>query len=117
MAEVVRIGNASGFYGDRLSAAAEMVSGGPLDVLTGDWLAELTMYVLARRRLKRGPGTGYAGTFLDQLEEVLAPCLARGIRVVSNAGGLDPRGLTQAINDLALRRGLRPAWPTSTVTT
>ena len=108
MAEVVRIGNASGFYGDRLSAAAEMVNGGPLDVLTGDWLAELTMYVLARRRLKRGPGTGYAGTFLDQLEEVLAPCLARGIRIVSNAGGLDPRGLAQAINDLALRRGLRP---------
>jgi hypothetical protein len=108
MAEVVRVGNASGFYGDRLSAAAEMVSGGPLDVLTGDWLAELTMYVLARRRLKRGPGTGYAGTFLDQLAEVLAPCLSRGIRIVSNAGGLDPRGLTQAITDLALGRGLRP---------
>jgi Acyclic terpene utilisation family protein AtuA len=108
MAEAVRIGNVSGFYGDRVSAAREVVESGPVDVLTGDWLAELTMYVLARRRLKHGPGNGYAATFLDQLEQVLAPCLDRGIRIVSNAGGLDPRGLALAVQELALQRGLRP---------
>ena len=57
MAEPIRIANCSGFYGDRLSAAREMVEGGPIDVLTGDWLAELTMLILARSRAKR-PGGG-----------------------------------------------------------
>ena len=59
MTEPIRIANCSGFFGDRLSAAREMVEGGPIDVLTGDWLAELTMLILARTRLKR-PGGGYA---------------------------------------------------------
>ena len=70
-----------------------MVEGGPIDVLTGDWLAELTMLILARQRLKHGAGSGYARTFLTQMEQVLGTCLERGIKVVSNAGGLDPGGL------------------------
>ena len=86
----VRIANCSGFFGDRLDAAREMVEGGPIDVLTGDWLAELTMLILARQRMKHGAGSGYARTFLTQMEQVLGTCLERGIKVVSNAGGLDP---------------------------
>ena len=71
---ILRIANCSGFYGDRLSAAREMVEGGPIDVLTGDYLAELTMAILHRKRVK-DETAGYAGTFLKQLREVIAPCL------------------------------------------
>ncbi|MFC5829367.1 acyclic terpene utilization AtuA family protein [Nonomuraea insulae] len=104
---VLRVANCSGFYGDRLSAAREMVEGGPIDVLTGDWLAELTMFILAANRLKGRPG--YAPTFLRQLEDVLGPCLDKGIRIVTNAGGLDPAGCAEAVHDLATRLGLSPA--------
>ncbi|MEV4099957.1 acyclic terpene utilization AtuA family protein [Nonomuraea sp. NPDC049649] len=103
---MLRIANCSGFYGDRLSAAREMVEGGPIDVLTGDWLAELTMLILAGNRLKGRPG--YAPTFLRQLEDVLGTCLERGIRIVSNAGGLDPAGCAGAVRELAGRLGLSP---------
>ena len=104
----VRIGNCSGFFGDRLSAAAELVDSGEIDVLTGDWLAELTMLILARQRMKHGPGSGFARTFLTQMEQVLGTCLDRGIRVVSNAGGLDPQGCADALAELAQRLGLAP---------
>ena len=104
----VRIGNCSGFLGDRLSAARELVESGEIDVLTGDWLAELTMLILARQRMKHGPGSGYARTFLTQMEQVLGTCLDRGIRVVSNAGGLDPAGCADALGELAARLGLAP---------
>ncbi len=102
----MRIANCSGFYGDRLDAAREMVEGGPVDVLTGDWLAELTMLILARQRVKHGAGSGYARTFLTQLEQVLGTCLDRGIRVVSNAGGLDPAGAAAALRAKADELGL-----------
>lgn len=102
----VRIANCSGFFGDRLSAAREMVEGGPIDVLTGDWLAELTMLILARQRMKHGAGSGYARTFLMQMEQVLGTCLDRGIRVVSNAGGLDPAGAAAALRAKADELGL-----------
>jgi len=107
MADPIRIANCSGFFGDRLSAAREMVEDGPIDVLTGDWLAELTMLILARTRLKR-PGGGYARTFVMQMEQVLGTCLDRGIKVVSNAGGLDPEGCAQAVAEVAQRLGLHP---------
>ena len=87
--EVLRVGNCSGFYGDRLSAMREMLEGGELDVLTGDWLAELTMLILQRSRAKR-PNGGFARTFVTQMEQVMGTCLDQGIKVVSNAGGLDP---------------------------
>ncbi|WP_336205489.1 acyclic terpene utilization AtuA family protein [Nonomuraea sp. LPB2021202275-12-8] len=102
----LRVANCSGFYGDRLSAAREMVEGGPIDVLTGDWLAELTMLILAGNRLKGRPG--YAPTFLRQLEDVLGQCLERGIKIVTNAGGLDPAGCAEAVHELAARLGLSP---------
>lgn len=102
---VVRIANCSGFYGDRIAAAREMVEGGPIDVLTGDYLAELTMLILAKAQQK-DPATGYAKTFLTQIEEVLGTCLDRGIRIVSNAGGLNPAGLAGAVREVANRLGL-----------
>jgi hypothetical protein len=109
----VRVANCSGFFGDRLDAAREMVEGGPIDVLTGDWLAELTMLILARQRMKHGEGSGYARTFLTQMEQVLGTCLDRGIKVVSNAGGLDPSGAAAALRAKADELGLgqvRIAW-------
>jgi hypothetical protein len=101
--DVLRIANCSGFFGDRLSAAREMVEGGPIDVLTGDWLAELTMYILHKTRQRSG---GYARSFLRELEDVLPACVERGITVVSNAGGLDPEGLADAVRELARRQGV-----------
>ncbi len=103
--QMLRIGNASGFYGDRFSAVREMLTGGPLDVLTGDYLAELTMLILARDRLK-DPRAGYAKTFLRQLEECLGLAVERGVRIVVNAGGLNPARLAEAIRELAQAQGL-----------
>lgn len=107
MTEPIRIANCSGFYGDRLSAAAEMVEGGPIDVLTGDWLAELTMLILARTQAKH-PRGGYARSFVTQMEQVMGTCLDRGIKVVSNAGGLDPDSCAEAVAEVADRLGLSP---------
>jgi hypothetical protein len=101
----LRIGNASGFYGDRFDALREMLTGGQLDVLTGDYLAELTMLILGRDRLK-DPGAGYARTFLKQLEECLGLAHERGVRIVTNAGGLNPAGLADAVRKLADRLGI-----------
>ncbi len=107
MADPIRIANCSGFFGDRPSGAREMVEGGPIDVLTGDWLAELTMLILSRTRAKR-PGGGYARTFVGQMEDVMGRCLDDGIKVVSNAGGLDPDGCAEAVKDVADKLGLNP---------
>lgn len=101
----VRIGNCSGFYGDRLSAMREMLEGGELDYLTGDYLAELTMLILGRDRMK-DPELGYAKTFLRQLEECMGLALDKGVRIVTNAGGLNPAGLATAVRELAERLGL-----------
>ena len=107
MTEPIRIANCSGFYGDRLAAAREMVEGGPIDVLTGDWLAELTMLILQRTRAKR-PRGGFARTFVTQMEQVMGTCLDQGIKVVSNAGGLDPDGCADAVAEVADKLGLSP---------
>jgi len=101
----VRIGNCSGFYGDRHSAMREMLVGGDLDYVTGDYLAELTMLILGRDRMKH-PERGYAKTFLTQLEECLGLASDRGVRIVTNAGGLNPAGLADAVRALAERLGV-----------
>ena len=101
----LRIGNASGFYGDRFEAVREMLDGGPLDVLTGDYLAELTMGILARDRL-RDPSTGYAKTFLRQMEDCLGLASDKNVTIVVNAGGLNPEGLATALRQTAHRLGL-----------
>ena len=100
-----RIGNCSGFYGDRLSAMSEMLTGGELDYLTGDYLAELTMLILGRDRMK-SPERGYAKTFLTQLEQCLGLAKDRGVRIVTNAGGLNPAGLAEAVRALADKLGV-----------
>ncbi|MEU6282317.1 acyclic terpene utilization AtuA family protein [Streptomyces sp. NPDC047028] len=102
---VLRIGSFSGFYGDRSDALREMLTGGELDVLTGDYLAELTMLILARDRLK-DPAAGYARTFPRQLEDCLGLAHERGVRIVTNAGGLNPAGLADAVRQLAGRLGI-----------
>jgi hypothetical protein len=104
----VRIANCSGFYGDRLAAMREMLTGGsndPVDYLTGDYLAELTMLILGRDRMKH-PERGYAKTFLTQLEDCLGEARDRGVRIVANAGGLNPVGLAEAIRALTERLGI-----------
>ncbi len=104
---MVRIANCSGFYGDRMSAAKEMVEGGPIDFLTGDWLAELTMLILAGH--KAGDASrGYARSFIRQMEQVMGTCLERGIKVVSNAGGLNPQSCAEAVQGVADKLGLQP---------
>jgi hypothetical protein len=102
---VLRIANCSGFYGDRVSAAKEMVEDGPIDVLTGDYLAELTMLILWKSR-QRDPSLGYARTFYQQMEQVLGTCVDRGIKVVTNAGGLNPGGLAERLRALAGELGI-----------
>jgi Acyclic terpene utilisation family protein AtuA len=101
----LRIANSSGFYGDRFSAPREMLEGGPIDVLTGDYLAELTLLILGKARQK-DPSTGYATTFLRQMEDVLSLVKERGVRVVTNAGGLNPAGLAERLRALAVRLGV-----------
>ncbi len=101
------IANCSGFLGDRFTAPREMIQGGPIDVLTGDYLAELTMAILFRKTLK-DPNAGYAGTFLRQMEEVMGECLDKNIKVVSNAGGLNPAALAAKLSEIADKLGLRP---------
>ena len=103
---ILRVANCSGFYGDRLSAAREMVDGGPIDVLTGDYLAELTMSILFGQRLKDA-NKGYVGTFLKQVKDVIADCLERDIKIVTNAGGLNPKGMADELQAIVDELGLK----------
>ena len=104
--EVIKIANCSGYYGDRLSAAKEMVEGGPIDVLTGDYLAELTMTILFNQKLKRGDDKGYVGTFLKQLKDVAKTCKEKEIKIVTNAGGLNPKSMANEIQIILSELGL-----------
>ncbi|MGY1726362.1 acyclic terpene utilization AtuA family protein [Geodermatophilus sp. SYSU D01062] len=105
MTAPLRVANVSGFYGDRHAAMREMLDGGQVDVLTGDYLAELTMLILGRQKAE-DPAAGWARSFLSQLEECLGTALERGVRIVANAGGLNPRGLAAAVTALGERLGL-----------
>ncbi|QIK68691.1 acyclic terpene utilization AtuA family protein [Nocardioides sp. HDW12B] len=89
----------------------EMLEGGELDVLTGDYLAELTMLILGRDQMK-DPALGYARTFVRQAEDCLGLALERGVRLVANAGGLNPAGLAARLTEVAAAQGLSPriAW-------
>jgi acyclic terpene utilization AtuA family protein len=104
-ADIIRIANCSGFYGDRLSAAKEMVGGGPIDVLTGDYLAELTMSILYAKKAK-DPSGGFVGTFLKQVKEVLVDCIEKDVKIVTNAGGLNPKAMAEAIEGIAADLGV-----------
>ncbi|URQ63888.1 DUF1446 domain-containing protein [SAR86 cluster bacterium] len=102
----IKIANCSGFYGDRLSAAKEMVDGGPIDVLTGDYLAELTMAILYGQKIQRGEKAGYVGTFLKQLKQIASSCSEKNIKVISNAGGLNPKSMADEVKNILDSEGL-----------
>ncbi len=106
MDKVIRIGGASGFWGDSAIAAPQLVHGGQVDYLSFDYLAELTMSILARNRAKN-PAAGYADDFVDvAMRSCLAEIAARGIRVLSNAGGMNPRACADALLHLAAEQGV-----------
>ena len=100
MSEVIKIANCSGFYGDNLSIAKKMVEGGPIDVLTGDYLAELTMTILYNQKMKRGENLGYVGTFIKQFREVAKLCDDKKIKIVTNAGGLNPASMATEVENI-----------------
>jgi hypothetical protein len=106
----LRIGNCSGYYGDRLSAMREMlegsaVEGGELDFLTGDYLAELTMLILGRDVMK-DPSTGYAKSFVRQMTDCFALAREKGVKIVANSGGLNPAGLAEKLREVAAEQGV-----------
>ena len=106
MNRVVRIGGASGFWGDSSVGAPQLVASGQIDYLVFDYLAELTMSILAGARLKK-PELGYATDFVSvAMKAVLKDVVQQGIRVVSNAGGVNPQGCADALAALAAEQGI-----------
>ncbi len=105
MKKTIRIGNAGGYWGDDLDALKRQLTGGPLDYITMDFLAEITMSILQRQR-KSSPDLGYAVDFLDQLRECLPLIVKKKVRVISNAGGINPIGMGRKIIEMARSMGL-----------
>lgn len=106
MKDMIRIGNGQGFWGDSIDAPFNLVTGGPLDYLTLDYLAEVTMSIMQRQRQK-DPKAGFARDFPEMLRRVLPICRERGIKIVSNAGGVNNKGCLAAceavIKDLGFK--------------
>lgn len=104
--DYIKIANCSGFYGDKLSAAKDLVDGGPIDVLTGDYLAELTMAILFGQKMQRGEDKGYVGTFLKQINQIAKSCMEKNIKIVSNAGGLNPKSMANEIEKILKQQSI-----------
>ena len=102
---MIRIANGQGFWGDSLEAPVEQVRRGPIDYLTLDYLAEVTMSILQKQR-SRDPKTGYARDFVDMIARVLPDLKARRIRVIANAGGVNPGACKDAVLEIAKRQGI-----------
>ncbi len=101
---IVRIANGQGFWGDSPDAPARLVAGGPLDYLTLDYLAEVTMSILQKQK-RRDPGLGYATDFVDLVREILPTVLDRGVRIVANAGGVNPEACRKTLVEIARAQG------------
>lgn len=95
----VRIANGQGFWGDSLLGPLRLVEEGPLDYLTFDYLAEITMSIMQKQK-SRNPDAGYATDFVGMLERILPTCKKKGIKVIANAGGVNPRGCLEAIREV-----------------
>jgi hypothetical protein len=106
--KIVRIGGASGFWGDSMVGAPQLVNSGLIDYLVFDYLAETTMSIMAAQRARK-PEMGYATDFVDiAMKSVLPEVMRRGIKVVANAGGINPRGCADALRSVAEAHGLSP---------
>ena len=105
MKKKIRIGNAGGYWGDDLDALRRQLTGGSLDYITMDFLAEITMSILKKQQL-RNPELGYARDFVTQLETCLPLIVEKGVKVINNAGGINPVGLGRQIIALARKQGL-----------
>ncbi len=105
MKKKIRIGNAGGYWGDDLTALKRQLTGGPLDYISMDFLAEITMSILQRQRQKN-PELGYAVDFLEQLEECLPLIVKKKVKVISNAGGINPIGMGRKIIEMAKKKKL-----------
>ena len=111
----IRIASGQGFWGDLLSAPVDQVRRGPIDYLMLDYLAEVTMSIMQKQR-SRDPSQGYARDFVGIMAEILPDCVERGIRVVANAGGVNPHGCSDAVLDVARRAGLGGRLRVGTIT-
>lgn len=101
---VVRIASGQGFWGDSLDAPRRQVEGGPIDYLMLDYLAEVTMSILQKQK-ERDPSLGYARDFVEAIESVLPAILGQGVRVIANAGGVNPPACARALLEVARRAG------------
>ncbi|MCS6883850.1 MAG: acyclic terpene utilization AtuA family protein [Acidobacteriota bacterium] len=101
----IRIASGQGFWGDMLEAPVKQVEGGPVDYLVLDYLAEVTMSIMQKQRA-RDPKAGYARDFVPLLERILPTCIDRGIKIVANAGGVNPRGCAEAVAAVAQKLGI-----------
>src|SRR5437867_1439700 len=100
------IANCGGFWGDDPTAASRQVFGGYVDYLVMDYLAEITMAILQKQR-SASPEAGYATDFIRQLKDVLVACMDRNIRIITNAGGVNPKACGAAVEWLAQELGIR----------
>ncbi|MCB1043113.1 MAG: DUF1446 domain-containing protein [Acidobacteria bacterium] len=105
MTRTIRIGNGQGFWGDSVDAPMRMVQGGPLDYLTLDYLAEVTMSIMQRQKMK-SPDKGYASDFVRFIDRILPDLVKRGVKVIANAGGVNPKACQQAIVNSVRRHGI-----------
>src|SRR5262245_25632842 len=105
--KVIRIANGQGFWGDSVDAPAELVQRGGIDYLTLDYLAEVTMSIMQRQK-RKDPQLGYATDFIELLKRVLRPCREKGIRIIANAGGVNPRACCERILAAARELGVKP---------